>query len=982
MSPPRSGGNKPGAPATISVYPTERHVERAASTSVTSARRFLERLRESIDDRRPASPPLLRVMAKRALGREKAERFEQAGVAIAADATVGALARSGTTADDLLRTKTARGRSLAGILRAVDADLEALSRFDPRRPFGRSAAARLASSAAVLPFEAHLDAMPDLDGAVVDTWLAVHEAIRARGGRGVKLSLPRFTDAADDDPIALVGEALERRLADEADAFEIDWFDETRRTATSVLEAHGSAAEARAVAARVRSALDAGAKPDRVLVVVPSRDEAFLEPLRAAMREAKIPVSEAWGPPVDSSPEARTLLSLLGMAGERLDRDAIVELLRTPGLHPGILVREREEVRAVERAARLAARLGALPVVQDRDGRLFVEVLRADMKDGDEESDFWMVSAMEKLAERVEMLRGGKTVDRFVGGVIETLDNLRLGDPSAREIRHALAAQQSALRAIADGAVAVRAAREALEGLREAHRVLGMSDEPARIGELSLEIEQTLASVRTAARGAAGRSGAVRIGELREALGSPHDLVVLTRMSGRSYAPSPSPSLLDETTRRALPPTRRPRSARERAVVREAELAWALASANEVAISYSSTDDDGREAEPPHREVALALANGAKRVLEPASRLSHDSARLSRRAVELAALAAGRPPSGTLAKVVQVELDRQAFFAQPSALPGRFTGLVPPSMTAMLADRIGGGSPERATPVTFVERAYACPFRAFAERALRARRTEDLSDVLAPRERGDLLHKALHAAFEADLKAPPSATVQDRIERARAAIDRALGVETFASPLRREGRTRAAQDALVVFSDEISGDRTFYYREGERKFGHREPDPWGPVAVTYEDGPTVYVEGRIDRLDMTLDRSGIRIVDYKTGRPRARRAREGDFQVPLYALVAKRLGPTETSGVYVAIGPGGSSVIVPTKEAERVLDDETLERVASVAAAAITRLWTGWIAPRPSSLGVCQHCDARDLCRRPAVMPESVEEDSSKDGAR
>ena len=37
-------------------------------------------------------------------------------------------------------------------------------------------------------------------------------------------------------------------------------------------------------------------------------------------------------------------------------------------------------------------------------------------------------------------------------------------------------------------------------------------------------------------------------------------------------------------------------------------------------------------------------------------------------------------------------------------------------------------------------------------------------------------------------------------------------------------------------------------------------------------------------------RSATRVVDYKSGSGKARKIGETDFQVPLYALVAKRLG--------------------------------------------------------------------------------------------
>ncbi|MBK6518462.1 MAG: PD-(D/E)XK nuclease family protein [Polyangiaceae bacterium] len=954
----------------VTVLPTERHVERSPGAAVSSQRRFLERLRGAVDPRPAAPAALLRLLAQRAAA-EANGSSSRVGLAAAADATVAALRRAGTTASDLEAAGTARGKALSATLQAIDRRLSELDRADGRCPIRRADAAKLFDLA--LPKAVTLDGVVAVDGAQREAWLAVHAAIRARGGEGVTMRLPRLVGPAEP-AMARAAEALEAELADEPDPFELEWVDAPPPARESVLSAHGDAAEARAVAAFVRAALDAGARPDRVLIVVPGRDEAFLAPLRASLREAAVPSSEAWGPPVDRSPEARSLLSILSMAGGRLDKDALIELLRTPGLHPGSLVGSRDEAEAVAKAERLAARLATLPILQDRTGALFVEVMRDALEQSPGGDAFWMLAALERLVASLAALRGAPTVDAFFSEVLQTVARLRLGDPSARELRHALGSSASTLRAIGEGAVAVRAAVDALEAMRDAHRTLGTHAEPPQRVELASDLRQTLGAARTAARGAASRAGAVRVGELREAPALDHDLIVVTRMTARGYAPDPAVTLLDEVTRRRLPAARRPRGARERAWAREAELAWALASARSVALSYSSTDDEGRDAGPPHKEVLAASLRGATVRREPSSRLSPSASFVSTRSWELARLAAGASPASDLSARVSIERERQAFFADPTARPSAFAGLVAAPHGPALVERLGGSAPETAVPVTFVERALKCPFRAFSDRVLGARRIDEGAELLDPRERGDLLHRALHAAYDANAALPPSATKDARLSAARAAVEKALGLGSYATPLRRVERERAANDALAVLSDELDAPAAVAYLEGELRFGPGEPEGRGPLALRAADGAAVYVKGRIDRVDASPDRRRLRVVDYKSGAS-AKSPGDYDLQLPIYAKASSRLlahdgAPPELSAVYITVAPGGLATVTPKREAERALDVDALDRAERLAADTLVRLWRGLVPPRPAIATACTRCDARGLCRRPAVMAD------------
>ncbi|MBL8741322.1 MAG: PD-(D/E)XK nuclease family protein, partial [Myxococcales bacterium] len=231
---------------------------------------------------------------------------------------------------------------------------------------------------------------------------------------------------------------------------------------------------------------------------------------------------------------------------------------------------------------------------------------------------------------------------------------------------------------------------------------------------------------------------------------------------------------------------------------------------------------------------------------------------------------------------------------------------------------------------------------------------------------GDLLHRALHAAFELNRELSPSVPVNERLARAREAAERACSLDAAGSPIRRDGRARAVNDAIEVLRQDLEGDGAFVYRDGERPFNRYQAPPWGPLVLRGPRGQEVFVEGRLDRLDVSRDGSAIRVVDYKSGAGKARKIGETDFQVPLYALVAKRQGAGRTLGVYASVGQGGLVTMRPRKESDQELD---LDPIALTAAGAVERVWSGAVAPRPRSPRVCDHCNARGLCRRPAVVP-------------
>lgn len=209
---------------------------------------------------------------------------------------------------------------------------------------------------------------------------------------------------------------------------------------------------------------------------------------------------------------------------------------------------------------------------------------------------------------------------------------------------------------------------------------------------------------------------------------------------------------------------------------------------------------------------------------------------------------------------------------------------------------------------------------------------------------------------------------------ARDAAERALGMDRVVSPLRREAIRSAVRDALGVLVRAWDDEDPMRFHLAEQQFGRGAPDPWGPLALEPDgaepDAPRVFVDGRIDRIDLSADGVRVRVIDYKTGRPPEGEARRIALQLPLYGSAAARaLGATKMEAMYVRVTARGLVDESPKRPPDRAVKPEDLQERTREARRAVLALWEGRVAPRPAFLALCASCEARDVCRRPAVMP-------------
>jgi RecB family exonuclease len=1004
------------------LVPTARHLHAALAAYGGTGRLFRDFVTDAAARLAPdlglATPHTTRLFTRLALDQIPPERLAfpaepAARVALshAVDRAVGRLRRAGTQAAHLHAVGGDHALLLAEVLERVDALLGNARLADARAAAG-IVARRLAGGGADLP---ELDAgrvvvsgmaawEPD-DLAVLE---ALHARLRRAGGAGIALVLPSLQGPiarAPDDALAPVAAELERRWASLDDAPEIDWQPAHRAEPIGVIAARNVDGEARAVTAAILDALARGVPPERLAIVVPDLDETRLEPFRAALGDARVPFAEPRGRPVASCPEGRVALALLATAVGPITRDQVVELLRAPGLAAGAWTDRADGRDASARAAQLAHRLREVPVEIDRTGGMLLDALTRAIATRPDEA--WMPRALDRLLNNARWL--GESDDpralpsrRELGRrLLSLIERLKLGQPDRRELADALRAEARAfapasraaaaepalrtgalaLRALGEGAAAVRAIREAVRAIVDGAAAAGLADRPSSPADFAAELGIAVAElgIGLGAAPSAAATGAVRLGRAADLAGLTHDLVIVTGLDERAYSGAEGDeALLDERVRRQLPVPVRPPSAGQREAWRRAELAWAMAGADRVVLSYALGDDG--DLASPHRLVRWAEEHGATTRKEPASRVSRAASRIDPRSAELCALAAGVPPRGDVADRVAVERARTSFFLDPRAPAERFSGKVElPSDAARrrFVTSVGGDAPERPVAVTAIERASGCAFAGFARRVLRVRRVDDLAESADARERGTLVHRALHAAFDGAKAMGPGAPTATILAAAREAAERELGLGgTTMSPLRRESVIAAIDDAVaIVARAEERGDPARFH-VAEMGFGG-PGDTWAALEIGGDDGPPIFVDGQIDRVDVTTDGRLARVVDYKTGRiPAADDHGKSAFQLPLYAaVVAREIGAPDVEALYVSIRPRGHVDEWPKNDDDRRALGARRDEIAAAARRVILGMWRGEVGPRPIKAGLCARCEARDVCRRPAVAPiEEAEE--------
>jgi pimeloyl-ACP methyl ester carboxylesterase len=128
-----------------------------------------------------------------------------------------------------------------------------------------------------------------------------------------------------------------------------------------------------------------------------------------------------------------------------------------------------------------------------------------------------------------------------------------------------------------------------------------------------------------------------------------------------------------------------------------------------------------------------------------------------------------------------------------------------------------------------------------------------------------LLHGFGGTAAETWKAMPPSATDADVTARVEQRL-RETALSGPMSSIRREARLAVVEDALAVVRAEMDRPRELRYALGEQGFGSGGRSSLAALEIAGSDGRSIAVEGRVDRIDLSPDRTRALVVDYKTGK--------------------------------------------------------------------------------------------------------------------
>ena len=413
-----------------------------------------------------------------------------------------------------------------------------------------------------------------------------------------------------------------------------------------------------------------------------------------------------------------------------------------------------------------------------------------------------------------------------------------------------------------------------------------------------------------------GRLGdGVYVGSLQSAIGMEWDVVYIVGAAERSLPPARAedPLLSDELRARASLPISGDQLRRERS-----DFLAAMHAAGARVLSYPRADVRAQQARLPSRwllESATALQGGERVYASKINDVGGDVVDVTtsfEQAVtdesqyadlseyDLASLRRSESPAAHYLAELDPPLGRgyeeRAWRFAPTLT--RWDGLIEAGAEQAASQPHSAGA---------LQDWATCPYRYFLGRVLRVEEREEPRDELqiTPIERGSLIHEILERFHEQTPSQPEPgepwsgadrerllAIAEERMEHAEA-----QGL-TGRDLLWKRDRRRILND-LRTLLDADDGHRALYRVQqiaGELTFGSLAGSA-GLVELALEDGSSLQVRGRIDRVDRSADGDLLLVIDYKTGGeyPRKRDLREdpvvgGQYlQLPIYAVAARQL---------------------------------------------------------------------------------------------
>jgi len=273
------------------------------------------------------------------------------------------------------------------------------------------------------------------------------------------------------------------------------------------------------------------------------------------------------------------------------------------------------------------------------------------------------------------------------------------------------------------------------------------------------------------------------------------------------------------------------------------------------------------------------------------------------------------------------------------------------------APTAGLALPERLT-ASAIEGLRDCPYRFFAHTVLGLRDSPELDAAVEKRDFGTWLHGVLQRFHDARGENTPEAD--------RAALHAAAAEQEAASGL------DAAELLPFRAAFDHFGDHYLVWLHGRDAEGWRYQS--GELALRRTDPALagVALEGRIDRVDVHAPTGTRQLVDYKTGSAQALKNKVAepleDTQLAFYAaLLDPQPGTPQVRAIYLALDDRKEP-----REFEHLHVQRSAEQLVEGLADELQRVRAGAGLPALGEAAVCEHCDARGLCRRDHWTKDTV----------
>ena len=303
-----------------------------------------------------------------------------------------------------------------------------------------------------------------------------------------------------------------------------------------------------------------------------------------------------------------------------------------------------------------------------------------------------------------------------------------------------------------------------------------------------------------------------------------------------------------------------------------------------------------------------------------------------------------------------------------SALQARPVLARPMSVPAPSVSGHEGLLPMRLSATRY-EALRQCPYQFFARSVLGLQEHDELEEGMDGADQGELLHAVLqryHEERDAHLAArTPEQEVAAWMAAAEAVIlEQGLHQESM-RPYFRPHEQQLPRMAVAYVNWWLTHER-----EG---WSVRQMEFDARASLTLDDGASLLLEGRLDRLDVRHEADqGMRahVIDYKTGNPdklskRLKTPLE-DTQLLFYAVLAEASGPLEAS--YLHLGKDKNHKGEGTSMKATLLPHKDIQAHTEAFLNGVARDWTALrLGHGMSALGegeACDYCQARGLCRK------------------